>query len=145
MSRDQLGIQPSKWKFDKKSNEPYTGTGPYKITKENNSWFLNSNPFYRSQDEIKCWKVELIDTAKNNYPIELPDLILLATNPVKVILNKTFVEINKSQQEFRYFPGWVPEFTEFMAQGLIKKSTAFKYSYKLIDYQEKERGGLNVY
>jgi MarR-like DNA-binding transcriptional regulator SgrR of sgrS sRNA len=105
LSRDHLGILPSNWKFDLQNTEPYTGTGPYKIIKENNSWYLIANQNYRNQQDIKIkkWQVDIIDTTKNIFPPKPSDLLILTSKPTRLNLMKRYVTLEQTHQEVKSF------------------------------------------
>jgi hypothetical protein len=74
LSRDQLGILPKGWSFNRNTNEPFIGSGPYRAIKENGEWFMVENQNYRSKNnvEIKKWKIlqgGIVDAK------EMPDLV----------------------------------------------------------------------
>ena len=76
LSRDQLGILPNGWKFNPKSDEPYVGTGPYRMIKKEGSWMLipNSNYHDQSQIPVKNWIVKNLQGALNEIPAgPIPD------------------------------------------------------------------------
>lgn len=70
LSRDQLGILPNGWKFDPKSDEPYIGTGPYRMIKKDGNWVLVPNLNYHDQSQIrvKNWIVKKLKGALNEIP-----------------------------------------------------------------------------
>ncbi|HND85622.1 MAG TPA: hypothetical protein PLU50_07420, partial [Pseudobdellovibrionaceae bacterium] len=60
--------------------------------------------------------------------------------PDRIRRAELYREFSKiTQQEFRYIPGWIPTFSDFRNPKLSKRPTAFKFSYKLIDYDENLR------
>ncbi|MGE3610334.1 MAG: ABC transporter substrate-binding protein [Bacteriovoracaceae bacterium] len=79
LTRDQLGILPSEWKFDKYSNEPFIGTGPYRIVKDNGQWHLRENTLYRYKDKIKIknWKILFSNFDKFDQNEKPADLALM--------------------------------------------------------------------
>jgi MarR-like DNA-binding transcriptional regulator SgrR of sgrS sRNA len=105
LSRDHLGILPNNWKFDSQSKEPYMGTGPYKIIKENDIWQLVENPYYRNQLDIKIkkWQVDIIDTIKNIFPKKPSDLLILTSKPTRLNLLKRYENFEQSHQEIKSF------------------------------------------
>ena len=63
LSRDHLGVLPKGWAFNKQSNEPYTGTGPYRAVKQHDGWHYILNSHYRNKTTllIPNWKILLSD------------------------------------------------------------------------------------
>lgn len=74
LCRDQLGALPDGWKFDPESPEPFTGSGPYRILKEDGHWTLVENPRYRHREEVEIKKWEII-LSKDASKRSLPDLM----------------------------------------------------------------------
>lgn len=105
LSRDQLGILPKGWTFDPESNEPYIGTGPYRIIRESSKWHLVANQKYRNPTDIKIqrWKIDIIDTAKNIFPEKPSDLIVFVPKPVKDQILTQYPRMNESYVESRSF------------------------------------------
>lgn len=76
LTRDQLGIIPEGWTFKLDSNDPFVGTGPYVLKKENNKWLLDSNQFYQKHEvPIKKWRLIFYSDASLNLPSEIPDVV----------------------------------------------------------------------
>lgn len=78
LSRDQVGIVPQGWSFDKESTEPIVGSGPYRLVKEGQIWFLKKNEKFPSSKtiEIEKWKLIYFADAQMNVPEnEVPDYI----------------------------------------------------------------------
>ena len=73
LSRDQLGIVPEGWTFDRNVDEPYIGTGAYRAIRENDGWSLVANANYSdaANTKVQKWRIVLQDFSK---PIpEVPD------------------------------------------------------------------------
>ncbi len=117
LSRDQLGVLPKNWKFDLKSVEPYIGTGPYRLIRQEGEWFLVANPHYENKNQLTIpkWKIKFLNNSLNSIPDDsLPDYIPAITglSLEKVKKNKDFnpkdfkVErnVNYSQTSFWIFP-----------------------------------------
>lgn len=86
LSRDQVGIVPENWNFDKKSNEALIGTGPYRLLKLNDKWHFVVNELYPNSSSIviKNWELlyftgQGIDIPQN----EIPDFVPCATQAIK--------------------------------------------------------------
>lgn len=76
LSRDQLGVVPSGWAFDKASSEPLIGSGPYRLVRKDNKWNLEVNEKYpnASSIPIKVWELVFFADQDLNVPsIGLPD------------------------------------------------------------------------
>ncbi len=127
LTRDQLGILPKDWTFLPESIEPFIGTGPYRLTKENGQWVLSPNSTYRnpSELEIKRWRVEIMDNAKEKYPVVPPDLTFFIPSPIK-------------QSILKFYPGFLETHNE------SKTLTFLQYSYWWLkdhynDYSKEQR------
>lgn len=86
LSRDQVGIVPKGWGFEKESNEPIIGTGPYRLVKDGGHWFLKKNVKFPSQEkiEIPSWKlIYFADTQMNVPSTEIPDYVPGASASIK--------------------------------------------------------------
>lgn len=98
LSRDQLGIVPEGWTFSMKSDEPFIGTGPYRLVREKNDWFLIKNERYHSPSDIKIEKWKLL-FLKNKDSTHLPDYFPLATASECEFYNKMAgTNINQTQK-----------------------------------------------
>lgn len=125
LSRDQLGILPKGWNFEPESNEPFKGTGPYRIIREASNWYLAANKNYRNPTDIKIqrWKIDIVDTAKNIFPETQSDLFLLMPKPVKDQILKHYPLVNGSHMESRSFSflqysfWWLKEHFEAFSLG----------------------------
>ena len=76
LSRDQLGVVPLGWQFDKSSNEPIIGSGAYRLVRENNTWLLVANGKYPNvaKIEIPKWKLQFYADDKMTIPdSDVPD------------------------------------------------------------------------
>lgn len=86
LSRDQVGIVPKGWAFEKESNEPIIGTGPYRMVKDGGNWFLKKSENFPSQEkiDIAVWKLIYFADAQMNVPsTEIPDYIPGASASIK--------------------------------------------------------------
>lgn len=117
LSRDQLGVLPKGWKFDPASNEPYTGTGPYRLLKEKGEWKLVANPHYSNKGDVKIknWAIRLLEPSLNAIPEgPLPDFMPTVTGVsiAKIKAKPEFAtgkftiqpNVNYSQTSFWIFP-----------------------------------------
>lgn len=76
LSRDQLGIVPKGWTFNKESNEPIVGTGPYRLIKKEQKWLLEVNEKFPGAAgvPIKKWQLTFFADSDQKVPAnELPD------------------------------------------------------------------------
>jgi len=76
LSRDQLGVVPLGWSFDKKSLEPIVGSGPYRLLKKDKNWNLEINQKYAAASSIaiKEWQLVFFADQSATVPLEnLPD------------------------------------------------------------------------
>lgn len=91
LSRDQVGIVPENWIFDKESSEPIIGSGPYRMIKEGSNWFLKKNAKYPEQEkiEISNWKLIFFADSQMNVPEgEIPDYVPGASASIKSAIFK---------------------------------------------------------
>lgn len=78
LSRDQLGILPHDWRFDRESSEPYIGTGPYRLVRKKGHWTLTANSYFHRPEivGVKEWDIKVLDGTLNGIPQgPLPDFI----------------------------------------------------------------------
>ena len=66
LTRDQLGIVPSGWKFDEKSDQPFIGSGDYNLIRKDLKWFLIRN----DKSNEKKLDFELLFYKNEEYHIE---------------------------------------------------------------------------
>lgn len=117
LSRDQLGILPKGWTFNPESDEPYIGTGPYRLIREKGEWRLVANRYYSKPEEVKVksWVVRFLDLSLNAIPEgPLPDFIPTVTGvSIDKIKSKPefssdhfsiLPNLNYSQTSFWIFP-----------------------------------------
>jgi len=71
LSRDQLGVVPSGWSFDKNSSEPIVGSGPYRLLKKEKNWNLEVNPKYPAAAAISIKEWQLVFFADQNSAVPL--------------------------------------------------------------------------
>jgi MarR-like DNA-binding transcriptional regulator SgrR of sgrS sRNA len=136
LSRDHLGILPQGWNFDAESLEPFIGSGPYRIVKENNSWVLSINKQFRNPESvrIKRWKLDIIDVVKNIFPRNPPDLILQSSKPNRIKLMSLYKKFESTHQEVESF--------SFMQSSFWWVNE--KYSARTSKEREKIRAVLNL-
>lgn len=78
LSRDQVGIVPKGWNFEKESSEPIIGSGPYRLLREGSGWTLKKNEKFPGSKniEIAKWKLIYFADSQMNVPDgEVPDYI----------------------------------------------------------------------
>jgi ABC-type transport system substrate-binding protein len=117
LSRDQLGILPKGWTFDPISNEPFIGTGPYRIVREASNWFLIQNKSYRNMSDIKIqrWKIDILDPAQNKFPDKPSDLFFLIPKPLNDLFKIKYqqyistYEVSRSFSFAQYSFWWLGE------------------------------------
>ena len=70
LSRDQLGILPEGWRFDSKSDEPYIGTGPYRLVKKSANWHLIKNDYFSFPGKLTVpeWRVIKLEAGRSEVP-----------------------------------------------------------------------------
>ncbi|MGE0631452.1 MAG: ABC transporter substrate-binding protein [Pseudobdellovibrionaceae bacterium] len=91
LSRDQLGIMPEGWTFDKNASEPFVGSGPYLLRKEGLNWYLVENEKYQGTQKptVKKWQLIYSADQDGNIPISvLPDYAPAITSFAKRSLEK---------------------------------------------------------
>lgn len=59
LTRDHLGIVPSDWKFDSKSDEPIIGSGAYRLVRKSGKWLLITNEKFLHKEKISIPQWEL--------------------------------------------------------------------------------------
>lgn len=91
LSRDQLGVVPAGWSFDKSSLEPLIGSGPYRLLKKGVNWNLEVNEKYpkASSISIRKWQLVFFGDHDLNVPtVGLPDYVPGATQSTKSGMQK---------------------------------------------------------
>lgn len=91
LSRDQLGVVPQGWSFDRNSTEPIIGSGPYRLLKRGDKWNLEANEKYpqASAISIKEWQLVFFADGDLNVPTgTLPDYVPGATLSTKTGMQK---------------------------------------------------------
>ncbi|HND85269.1 MAG TPA: ABC transporter substrate-binding protein, partial [Pseudobdellovibrionaceae bacterium] len=124
LTRDQLGILPRGWSFDPNSAEPFRGTGPYRIVRESNQWYLVANKNYRKFTEIKIprWKVDILDVAKNVFPEKPSDLFFLISKSTNDQIKRKYQQSLSPYKETNSFSfvqysfWWLNEFDRSFAE-----------------------------
>lgn len=135
LSRDQLGVVPMGWSFDKTSSEPIVGSGPYRLMKRGDKWMLEINTKYpqASSISIKEWQLVFFADGDLNVPAtDLPDYAPGATLSTKTGMQKVKgFEKLKTVNQISYAQTsawWHPHGTHFnssemrsRAMGLIEE------------------------
>jgi hypothetical protein len=69
LSRDHLGIMPKDWKFSKEADEPYLGSGPYRMVRHKDRWIYIRNEHYylRLKGAIDHWVLEAAPEVAKNF------------------------------------------------------------------------------
>lgn len=139
LSRDQLGVVPSGWSFDKNSSEPIIGSGPYRLLKQGNNWNLEVNPKYPSASAIAIreWQLQFFADQELNVPTtgNLPDYVPGATLSTKTSMQKVD-EIKKLKSVSQISYGqtsawWHPHGAHFKSETM--KSRAMGMIEDLLD------------
>lgn len=134
LSRDQLGVVPSGWNFDKNSAEPIIGSGPYRLLKKGNRWNLEVNEKFPAANKITIreWQLQFFADQELNIPSAgLPDYVPGATFSTKAGMQKlSGFEKLKSVNQISYAQTsawWHPHGADFKsnemkarAMGLIE-------------------------
>ncbi len=135
LSRDQVGVVPIDWSFDKDSSEPLVGSGPYRLLKKGANWNLEVNEKYpkSSAISIREWQLVFFGDHDLNVPaVGLPDYVPGATLSTKVGMQKVSgFEKLKTVNQISYAQTsawWHPHGTHFntpemriRAMGLIEE------------------------
>lgn len=93
LTRDQLGIVPEGWTFDTNSDEPFIGSGPYRLKRKNSKWLLTLNEKFPARDKISVHTWELIyfgPTGSGVLGTPLPDYVPMITQHGLDDLEKEF-------------------------------------------------------
>lgn len=126
LSRDQLGILPKGWRFDPSSTEPITGSGPYRLIKENNDWVLIKNDRFRGASNVGIPKWELIYFLNPRYELpkdRFPDYIPYTSKTVKDALERIKSYPSESyvaREQMSYSQTsiwWSPHGRQFKSEG----------------------------
>lgn len=129
LSRDQLGIVPDGWSFDKNSKEPFVGSGPYRLVKENEKWYLIENGKYQGSLKpiIKKWELVYLSDSKGNIPDNnIPDYAPAISYSTKDSLMKlSGAEKFKSMEQLSFSQSsawWHPSGSHFKSEESRKKA-----------------------
>lgn len=145
LSRDHLGIVPDGWTFDAGSTEPYIGSGPYRLKKENGAWFFLKNEKHSKANHISIPKWELVyfkDDATQSLGSELPDYVPMASQAIFEELTKLSKEKNislqsKEQTSFvQTSLWWYPNGANYGSED--KKTRVMSFLNELVE--EKTKG-----
>lgn len=135
LSRDQVGVVPVDWSFNKDSSEPLIGSGPYRLLKKGTNWNLEVNEKYpkASAISIREWQLVFFGDHDLNVPaVGLPDYVPGATLSTKTGMQKVRgFERLKTVNQISYAQTsawWHPHGTHFnspemrtRAMGLIEE------------------------
>lgn len=145
LSRDHLGIVPEGWNFDPKSEEPYIGSGPYRLKKMAGKWYFVKNEKYSKVSQIAVPKWELVyfvDDAALSVGKEIPDYVPMASQPIFEELTKLSKEKDvpiqsKEQTSFvQTSLWWHPNGKHYNSSEI--KSRMMAFLDELIDLKTKE-------
>lgn len=134
LSRDHLGIVPDGWVFDEKSNEPYVGSGPYRLKKLDGKWHFVKNEKHAKAAHVTVPKWELVyfaDDATSSVGKEIPDYVPMASQPIFEELTKLSKEKNtpiqsKEQTSFvQTSLWWHPKGKHYDSNELKSRMMAF--------------------
>ena len=105
LSRDHFGIVPNHWSFDKGASEPYVASGPYRAVRENGSWFLLRNSFYREAEKTGIGKWRIVQSDLKEIDSEVPDYIPFGVTAQleRIKLTPAFVEKNLKEEKINHF------------------------------------------
>lgn len=91
LSRDQLGIVPVGWNYNRSSVEPIIGSGPYRLVKSDSKWLLQVNeksPFAK-ETSVKEWELAFFSDGDLSVPMtSLPDYTSGTTLSTKRAMEK---------------------------------------------------------
>jgi ABC-type transport system substrate-binding protein len=88
-TRDQLGILPHGWTFNSAKSEPYIGSGPYRLIKENGEWYYVKNSHFRDQSLAKIERWHLLRSDDSEAAISsglVPDVTTAAIDRAKDLI-----------------------------------------------------------
>lgn len=134
LSRDQLGVMPKDWVYNKDSNEPIIGSGAYRLVKENSNWYLVANQKYEAHEKvtIRKWKLQFYADDKMKIPEgEPPDYMpgagLMTKSNLKNLLDtnklKSMEQVSFAQTSAWWHPAGVhfnDEKTKDAVMGIIE-------------------------
>lgn len=155
LSRDHLGIVPYGWSFNKQSNEPFIGCGPYRLVRKDSDWTYVKNKRYPDEKNIKETEWRIIFLPQNPEELArietLPDFAPSITQTELDVLvknkkysKKTFL-IKPRMSFIQTLAWWNPkskntkekEKTMFIVREMIKRrreSLNYPTSFGLIPY-----------
>lgn len=145
LSRDHLGIVPDGWVFDSKSNEPYIGSGPYRLKKSGSKWYFEKNEKHARAAHITVPKWELVyfaDDATLSVGRDIPDYVPMASQPIFEELTKLSKEKNiplqsKEQTSFVQTSLWWHPKGKHYASGEMK-SRMMAFLDELVEMKTKK-------
>lgn len=139
LSRDHLGVLPKNWIFDPNSNEPYIGSGPYRVFRQDKKWFASLNSFHspKSEKAIPKWEIVFKPEEYKNIS-EIPDAIPFATEQLykelKLISGFEAAYDVRPQLSFVQSSAWWWPYAN-NSEGDIKKIEIVWLVSKLVQYQ----------
>jgi ABC-type oligopeptide transport system substrate-binding subunit len=130
LSRDQLGVVPAHWKFNAASNEPYTGTGAYRLVRESDHWYLERNSKYRAAKDVAIEKWRLLyQSAPGTAPSVMPDYCPLAkAEDIEKFKASGLIDTHYNVRDFLSFvqnsAWWYPEGKDYSNANLKRAKMA---------------------
>lgn len=134
LSRDHLGIVPDGWTFDEKSDEPYIGSGPYRLKRIDGGWFFVKNEKHAKANLISVPKWELVyflDDTAIGIGKEIPDYVPMASQPIfdelaKISKEKGIAIQSKEQTSFvQTSIWWHPNGKHYQSNEMKTQMMAF--------------------
>lgn len=149
LSRDHLGIVPAGWVFDKKSKEPWIGTGAYRFIQDESSSYFIKNSLYRNEKNVQIAKWKILksdDVIRDALTLDTPHLVMHTSNKVKDHLKslKVFngVEFSKPLHFIQTSIWWYPGGKNYLIEN--KKKQIMTYMNALVlELQDKNQFELS--
>lgn len=145
LTREQLGIVPRNWVFDRRSLEPIVGSGPYRAIKEGKDWFLVRNEKYQGSLPAKIERFKLIFYVDLNFSIPtdiIPDVIPDLSEKVLLEL-KSNSKFNLSDYtivprlSFTQTSFWIYPTSPFFVDYKKRKALAAALNSAVVSFAEK--------
>lgn len=99
LSRDQLGIVPKGWKFDKTKSTPFVGAGAYNLEKIGNDWFFIANKYFSDYRLVDIKKAKIIFYKDDGFSVDLKQMADIVPLINKKTLDNLKAENKKLLQE----------------------------------------------
>lgn len=147
LTRDHLGVVPEGWTFDSKSDEPYVGSGPYRLKRETGKWFLvlNEKSPLKDKVSVKRWEIIFFSSVGSGVPgTPLPDYVPLASQIVRDDAEKEFknkglpIAIKEQLSFVQTSLWWYPHGANYRSSDI--KAAAMAFLRELVEVRCQQSG-----